>query len=179
MTTMGSAYNLATLRQARGDSPLEVRQGLATTYHWVARAEEGIEMAVAADGQPARTVLDLLGSPGPGQRAALRALLEDAAARLDRPSRLGAAPLAICPRRSTCAALELRGERKGVALRIDHAHAALIRDGDTLLAVRRRPSVYVLVVCEGAVLAAIRATPAPGTTTDQLRRHLPVIPART
>ena len=176
-TTMGSAYDLATLQRARGDSPLEVRQGLATTYHWVARAESHLDLALAADGRPARTMTAVLYGLGPGQRAALRALLEDAASHLDRSPELGATALAICPRHSTAAALGLRGERHGVALRVVRAHAALIRQGDTLLAARRRPSAYVLVAREGTVLAAIRATPAPGTTPTQLRGHLPVIPA--
>ena len=175
-TTLGSAYDLATLQQAQGESPLEVRQGLATTYRWVARAQDGLEVAIAADGRVAQSVTDLLTGPGPGQRAALRALLEDAASHLDRSPELGATALAICPRHSTAAALGLRGERHGVALRVARAHAALIRQGDTLLAARRRPSAYVLVAREGSVLAAIRATPAPGTTPAQLRGHLPIIP---
>ena len=176
--TTDQGYDLATLQQARGDSPLEVRQGLATTYHWVARAEPHLDLAVTDDGRPARTMTAVLNGLGPGQRAALRALLEDAAAHVERSPGLGAAPLAICPRHSTTATLGLRGERNGVALRVARAHAALIRQGDTLLAARRRPSVYVLVVREGTVLAAIRATPAPGTTTDRLRRCLPVIPGQ-
>jgi hypothetical protein len=175
--TTDQGYDLATLQHARGDSPLEVRQGLATTYHWVARAEPRLDLALAADGRPARTMTAVLSGLGPGQRAALRALLEDAAYHLDRPPGLGAAPLAVSERHSTAAALALRGERNGVALRIARAHAALLGEGDTLLAARRRPSVYALVVRDGTVLAAIRATPAPGTTPNQLRRRLPVIPA--
>jgi hypothetical protein len=175
--TTDARYDLATLQRARGDSPLEVRQGLATAYHWTARAEPSLDVALAADGRPARTMTAVLSGLGPGQRAAWRALLEDAQQALDRPTGLGTVPLAINQRHSTRAALGLRGERHGVALRLDQAHAALIREGDTLLAARRRPSVYVLVVRDGTVLAAIRATPAPGTTTDHLRRHLPVIPA--
>jgi hypothetical protein len=175
-TTIGSAYDLATLQRARGDSPLEVRQGLATTYHWVARAEPHLDLALAADGRPARTMTAVLNGLGPGQRAALRALLEDAASHLDRSPGLGAVPLANCPRHSTAATLGLRGERNGVALRVARAHAALICQGDMLLAARRRPCVYVLVARGGTVLAAIRAAPAPGTAPAQLRRHLPVIP---
>ncbi len=175
-TTIGSAYDLATLQRARGDSPLEVRQGLATTYHWVARAEPHLDLALAADGRPARTMTAVLNGLGPGQRAALRALLEDAAFHLDRSPGLGAAPLAICPRHNTAATLGLRSERNDVALCVARAHAALIRQGDRLLAARRRPCVYVLVAREGTVLAAIRATPAQGTTPAQLRGHLPVIP---
>ena len=175
--TTDARYDLAILQRARGDSPLEVRQGLAMTYHWAARAEEGVDLALAADGRPARTVLDRLAGLGPGQRAALRALLADAQEHLDRPTGLAAVPLAVSPRHSTAAALGLRGDRNGVALRIARAHAALLREGDTLLGIRRRSSVYVLVVRDGTAVAAIRATPAPGTTTDHLRRHLPVIPA--
>ena len=177
-TTIGSAYDLATLQRARGDSPLEVRQGLATTYHWVARAEPHLDLAVTDDGRPARTMTAVLNGLGPGQRAALRALLEDAASDLDRSPGLDAAPLAISECHSTAATLGLRSERNDVALRVARAHAALIGPGDALLAARRRPSVYVLVVREGTVLAAIRATPAPGTTTDRLRRCLPVIPGQ-
>ena len=176
-TAVGSVYDLATLQRARGDSPLEVRQGLATTFHWVTRAETYLDLALTSDGHPARTMTAVLNGLGPGQRATLRALLEDAAYHLDRPPGLGATPLAISPGQSTAAALGLQGELDGVALRITRAHAALLGEGDTLLAARRRPSVYVLVVRDGAVLAAIRATPAPGTTPDQLRRHLPIIPA--
>ncbi len=177
MITTDRGYDLATLQQAQGDSPLEIRQGLATTYHWVARAEPHLDLALTGDGRPARTMTTILNGLGPGQRAALRALLEDATSHIDRSPGLGAAPLTVCQRHSTAATLGLRGERNGVALRITRAHAALLGAGDALLAVRRRPSVYVLVVREGTVLAAIRATPAPGTTTDHLRRHLPVIPA--
>ena len=176
---MTTTYDLAALQQARGDVPLEVRQGLATTYHWVARAEEGVAMALAADGHPARTVLDRLGGLGPGQRAAWRALVEDAQQALDRRPALGAVALLASPRHTTRAALGLPGERNGVALRIEQAHAALIREGDTLLAARRRPGIYVLVVRGGTVVAVIRATPAPGTTAEQRRRHLPAIPAAT
>ena len=114
---------------------------------------------------------------GPGQGGALRALLADAAYHLDQPPALGAAPLAVSERHSTAAALALRGERNGVALRIARAHAALLGEGATFLAARHRPSVYALVVRDGTVLAAILTTPAPGTTPDQLRRRLPVIPA--
>ena len=170
-------YDLATVQQARGDSPLEVRQGLATSHHWGARAQDGLEVALAADGRPTRTVLDLLGSLGPGQRAAWRALLEDAQQALDRPSGLGAVALVSSPRHSSGTMLGLRGERNGVALRIARAHAALIGEGDALVAARRRPSVYVLVVRDGRVRATIRATPAPGIPPDHLRRRLPVIPA--
>ncbi len=175
--TTDQGYDLATLQRARGDSPLEVRQGLATTYHWVARAEPHLDLAFTDDGRPARTMTAVLNGLGPGQRAALRVLLEDAAFHLDRSPGLGAAPLAICPHHSTAATLGLRSERNDVALCVDCAHAALMRPGDRLLAARRRPSAYVLVAREGTVLAAIRATPAPGTTPDQLRRRLPVIPA--
>jgi hypothetical protein len=176
--TTDRGYDLATLQQAQDDSPLEVRQGLATTYHWVARAEPHLDLALTHDGRPARTMTAVLNGLGPGQRAALRALLEDAAYHLDRSAGLGAATLAISQRHSTAATLGLRGERTGVALRIARAHAALLGAGDTLLAARRRPSVYVLVVRDGRVRAAIRATPAPGTTPDRLRRCLPVIPAQ-
>ena len=89
--TTDQGYDLATLQQARGDSPLEVRQGLATTYHWVARAEPHLDLAVTDDGRPARTMTAVLNGLGPGQRAALRALLEDAAAHVDRSPGLGAA----------------------------------------------------------------------------------------
>ena len=177
MTTAARlAYDVGTLLLARGDAPLEVRQGLATTYQWAARAEAGLDLALAADGRPARTVLDRLAGLGPGQRAALRALLADAQEHLDRPLGLAAVPLAVSPRHSTAAALGLRGDRNGVVLRIARAHAALLGEGDTLLGVRRRPSVYVLVVRGGAVAAAIRASPAPGAHPEELRRRLPVIP---
>ena len=51
-TTIGSAYDLATLQRARGDSPLEVRQALATTYHWVARAEPHLHLALTGEAAP-------------------------------------------------------------------------------------------------------------------------------
>ena len=156
-----------------------MRHGLATTHQWGARAEDGLEVALAADGRPARTVLDRLGGVGPGQRAAWRALLEDARQALDRPPGLAVVALVASTRHGTGAALGLRGYRNGVALRIARAYADLIREGDTLLAARRRPSIYVLVVRGGTVVAVIRATPAPGTTAEQLRRQLPVIPAAT
>ena len=175
-TATGNAYDLSTLLLARGGAPLEVRQGLATTYQWAARAEEGLDLALTADGRPARTVTDLLGGLGPGQRATLRALLADAQGALECPPGLGAAPLVVSPRHSTAAALGLRGEQNGVALCIARAHAALIREGDTLLGVRRRPSVYVLVVRGGAVVAAIRGTPATDARPEELRRRLPAIP---
>ena len=175
---VGSAYDLATAQQARGDSPLEARQGLATTYHWVARVGAGVDMALAADGRPVRTVIDMLNGQGPGQRAAWRALLEDAQDALDQHPLVGKVALVASPRHGTGAMLGLQGYRNGVALRIARSHAALIREGDTLLAARRRPSAYVLVVRDGMVVAAIRATPAPGTTSEHLRRHLPVIPVR-
>jgi hypothetical protein len=176
--TTDRGYDLATLQRARGDSPLEVRQGQATTYHWAARAEPHLDLALAADGRPARTVTALLSGLGPGQRAALRALLEDAASHLDRSAGLGAATLALSERHSTAPTLGLRGERTGVALRIARAHAALPGEGDTLLGVRRRPSVYVLVVHGGTVLAAIRAAPAPGADPGELGQRLPAVPAR-
>jgi CheY-like chemotaxis protein len=175
-TAAGRSYDLATLEQARGNAPLEVRQGLAITYQWAARAEEGLDLALTAEGRPARTVTDLLSGLGPGQRAALGTLLADAEQHLDRLAGRAAAPLVVSPRHGTGALLGLRGERDCVALRIARAHAALLREGDTLLGVRRRPSVYVLVVRDRMVVAAIRAAPAPGVRPEELRRRLPVIP---
>ena len=174
-TATGRTYDLATLERARGNAPLEVRRGLATTYQWAARAEAGLDLALTAAGRPARTVTDLLSGLGPGQRAALGALLADAEQHLDRLTGREAAPLLVSPRHSTATTLGVRGERDGVALGIARAHAALLREGDTLLGVRRRPSVYVLVVRGGAVVAAIRAAPAPGTRPEELRRQLPPI----
>src|SRR5919202_6188526 len=96
-------YDLATVQRARGDSPLEVRQGLATTYHWAARAQPALDVALAADGRPARTVTALLAGQGPGQRAAWRALLDDAQQALDRPPGLGAVALIASDRHGTAA----------------------------------------------------------------------------
>ena len=87
---------------------------------------------------------------------------------------MGARGLTVSPRGGTRATIAVRGD--GVALRLDRAHAALVAAGDRLVAVRRRPSVYVLVVRGGTVRAAIRATPAPGARPEELRRRLPVIP---
>ena len=175
-TTTAPGYDLATLQQARADSPLEVRHGLATTYQWVARAQRGLDTAIAADGRVAQTVTDLLNGLGPGQRATLRALLEDAQDYLAGHPDVGARGLTVSPRGGTGATIAVRGD--GVALRLDRAHAALVGAGDRLVAVRRRPSVYVLVVRGGTVLAAIRATPAPGMRPEELRRRLPALPRR-
>ena len=175
-TAAGRTYDLATLEQARGDAPLEVRRGLATTYQWAARAEEGLDLALTAEGRPARTVTDLLSGLGPGQRAALGALLADAEHHLDQLTGLAVAPLVASPQHGTVTSLGLQGDQDGVELHIARAHAALIREGDTLLGVRRRPSAYVLVVRGGTVVAVIRAAPAPGARPEELRRRLPAIP---
>ncbi len=172
-TTAEPGYDLATLQQARLAFPLQVHQGIATSYQWVARADDHLNTVIAGDGHIAHNVTDFLNSPGPGHRATMRALLEDAQHYVSQHPELWAVPLSIDNRASTATSVCLTNGDDRVTIYIDRAHCALVGDLDSLVAVRRRPSVYVVVVRRETVMAAIRATLGPGVDVRELRKLLP------
>ena len=165
------AYDLATLQRARYHWGLHVADGLAVTYHWVARAQPGVHAAAAADSHQVSYYRDPI--PRASYRAARRALLEELQRYVDEHPTGIAASLAPDPAASADEMVWYAASSTGLRVGIPAPCAALVDAGDRLLAVRAYGKPYVAVVRGGTAVAAIQARPAAGAS----HRALAALPA--
>lgn len=169
------AYDLATLQRGRYRWGLHVADGLAVTYHWIARAEEGVYAVDAADSHAVNYYRDPV--PRPSYRAAMRALLADLQRYVGASPSGPATALVADHAASTGETAWYVAPDAGPRLGIPAACTALVHARDQLLGVRRHRQVYVLVVRAGTVMAAIRGGLAGGTAHD-LGEALPTVHRR-
>ena len=163
-------YDLATLKQARHDSPLQVQNGLAVTRQWVARADAATRCDELLAGGPAA---DAYFQASPALRATMSLVLEDAQQYVDQHPDLWASAFVVNHADSTEQCVCLHQPSTGVAIRLLRAHSALIEDGDWLAAVQRHPQIYVLVLRGRTVKAAIKALVDPEARQQELVSQLP------
>jgi hypothetical protein len=173
---LGCWYDLPTLQRARLDSPLQVHDGVATTFLWVARACQTVDFD-AKDGLP-QVDNSFVYLTLPGYRATMRAVLDDAQHYVDRHPEALDHPLVVGAGECAPGRVCLRDATAGFSISIDRAHYDLVGPGDRLLAVMRHPSAYALVVRDGTVMAAIKGELAgtaagedPHDLLPHVRRH--------
>jgi hypothetical protein len=155
-------YDADTLRRARDRSPLHAQGGIAATYQWAARTAPDLCLDLPGPAWGAKVSY----VAHPAHCATMRAALDAFQAYVDRHPEALAQPLRADARASTPDTVCFAVPPADVEVGISRAHAALVDEGDALLALRRSQRTYVVVVRAGRVVAAIRVT----------RRH-PAVPA--